>query len=139
MKRSTRHHLVLVPEPHLQSLAALALLTRKYDMQVMIDRAKFRYKFLKKFKTLTCIHCGKTDLRRKTTDQTILATVDHIVPLSQGGSETDEANCLVSCWRCNHVRADSDLEEFRKSRYLQQKRLSVIATFNAAREQKKSA
>ena len=35
-----------------------------------------------------------------------LATVDHVMPLSKGGAEFDEANCVVACYRCNQKKGD---------------------------------
>lgn len=47
-----------------------------------------------------CIHCG-TSLTVSTTGETFGATVEHIVPGAQGGTD-DLANLALACERCNH-------------------------------------
>jgi 5-methylcytosine-specific restriction endonuclease McrA len=37
-------------------------------------------------------------------------TIDHVVPRSRGGTHTWE-NCVASCMRCNHSKADRLVEE----------------------------
>ena len=45
----------------------------------------------------TCRYCG-----RKSPD--VVLEVDHIVPVSKGGSD-DEMNLATACWECNHGKA----------------------------------
>jgi len=37
-------------------------------------------------------------------------TIDHVIPRSRGGTHTWE-NCVASCMRCNHSKADRLIEE----------------------------
>lgn len=48
-----------------------------------------------------CIACGAT-----------ATTVDHVTPLSQGGSPTRLDNCRPMCGSCNSRRGDRPLVEF---------------------------
>ena len=44
----------------------------------------------------SCVYCGQCmPLRR--------ATLDHLIPLSQGGSHHPE-NVVLACWRCNQTK-----------------------------------
>jgi 5-methylcytosine-specific restriction endonuclease McrA len=52
-----------------------------------------------------CAYCGK---KIEYDDMTI----DHIAPLSKGGSN-DLANTIPSCQLCNNQKADRSIEEFR--------------------------
>lgn len=59
-----------------------------------------------------CIYCR----REMTTDwqherKARFATLDHLVPIAQGGTN-DPANLVLCCRLCNNVKADSTLEEF---------------------------
>ena len=40
-------------------------------------------------------------------------TIDHIVPLSQGGPDTED-NMFAACKSCNHRKGGSSLESFRR-------------------------
>ena len=53
-----------------------------------------------------CAYCG-TDLHGEKW------TVDHIVPLANGGTN-DECNMFAACKSCNHRKGTSSLESFRK-------------------------
>lgn len=46
-----------------------------------------------------CAYCGRQ-----------AETIDHVVPRSRGGTHTWE-NCVASCMRCNHSKADRLIEE----------------------------
>jgi 5-methylcytosine-specific restriction endonuclease McrA len=46
-----------------------------------------------------CAYCG-----------TKAETIDHVVPRSRGGTHTWE-NCVASCMRCNHRKADRLIDE----------------------------
>lgn len=45
-----------------------------------------------------CRYCGDMITRKE-------ATVDHIIPLSKGGSN-DKANLVICCLRCNKKKGD---------------------------------
>lgn len=63
-----------------------------------------------------CVYCNVT-LSHKT------ATIDHIVPVSKGGSRGSVLNMVLSCVECNQVKADRPVKEFLKEKpvvYLRQ-------------------
>lgn len=72
--------------------------------------AKHRAKGLKKkLGRRYCVYCKK-----KLNDETV--TVDHFVPLSRGGTNSED-NIVPSCFDCNHTKADivfDSIKEVRK-------------------------
>lgn len=55
---------------------------------------------------LTCVYCGQTDLIIKYHEDPEIPqhrrfTVDHLIPVSRGGSMTDINNFIVACEKCN--------------------------------------
>lgn len=65
---------------------------------------------------LTCTYCPKTDLIIELdgmkVPNNIKATIDHIVPISQGGALFDYRNICVSCGKCNTKKGNKSVEEF---------------------------
>jgi 5-methylcytosine-specific restriction endonuclease McrA len=55
---------------------------------------------------LKCVYCGK-NLSRHT------ITIDHIIPLSKNGNN-DLNNLCIACKRCNTLKDNYTLKEFRK-------------------------
>lgn len=51
----------------------------------------------------TCRYCGRTT-------PTVILQVDHVVPVSAGGSD-DEMNLVTSCWECNSGKSAVPLNE----------------------------
>lgn len=45
------------------------------------------------------------------------ATLEHLIPRSQGGRLSEE-NCRMACLQCNNTRGSQDAEEFRNSQVL---------------------
>ena len=58
----------------------------------------------------TCLYCG-TDLRHADPNGPQGASLDHVVPNSQGG-DNSEANLITACRTCNSQRRDRDWREF---------------------------
>jgi 5-methylcytosine-specific restriction endonuclease McrA len=61
-----------------------------------------------------CWYCGvkvALDKRAKNGKET-LATVDHQIPLSQGGTDSRQ-NKVTACTACNHEKADMTVDEYR--------------------------
>lgn len=123
-----KRHKILVDNPHPQSLAALVLLVSFYNYEVKKEWWDFRKKFLKRQlrvwwkpwtwlrkSTLTCTYCKKTHLKEEIEDMTskaqlkLLATIDHIHPISKGGKMFDPKNCCVACHNCNKNKKDTIL------------------------------
>ena len=57
----------------------------------------------------TCAYCGRSVSKRPPSDA-LLATVDHIVPVSRGG-ESSWLNLVSACKECNNRKADRTPEE----------------------------
>ena len=57
-----------------------------------------------------CAYC-KVPLSLKT------ATIDHVIPVSKGGSRWSLANMVLACHACNNEKGDRDLMEYLASRH----------------------
>lgn len=123
-----KHTFINIGDVHIQSYASLVMLQRVYINLEQRRWNKARKAFVKKeLETkgkLVCTYCGKDDLKIKSTKRHEQCTVDHIVPVSEGGDQFDEQNFAISCHSCNKKKASSPVEEFKKSKYLQKKRKS---------------
>ena len=67
-----------------------------------------RYKFIEFMKSigkLRCSVCGCTEFDDRV-DSEYSATIDHIVPISRGGSVMDEKNWRICCKKCNNERGN---------------------------------
>lgn len=54
-----------------------------------------------------CFYCGI----KMTAEGRLKETIDHIVPVSKGGTHT-AANIVLGCWECNMSKRDQDFETF---------------------------
>lgn len=72
---------------------------RRYIRVPFRNRAPLTRAALMRRDNYRCAYCGSG-----------AETIDHIVPRSRGGTHTWE-NCVASCGRCNHRKADRLLEE----------------------------
>ena len=95
----------------------LAKLNIQYTMQEVRDWIKFRKDYLKAQKQLSCCYCGKANLQIKSKSREKLATLDHKVPLSKGGSKYDPGNLVVSCVTCNNAKDNMPYDTFMKDRH----------------------
>lgn len=94
-------------------MASLVLLTRLYERMMLKAWLRFRDRLLDACEArhgcLVCFYCGRRDLVREVPDGVKkprrLATIDHVVPRSQGGEDTEE-NCVIACYKCNQRKAD---------------------------------
>jgi 5-methylcytosine-specific restriction endonuclease McrA len=109
-------HRVLVEDPHVGSLAARILLQSQLRKEELEEWFAFRAEFLQKKKAeqgvLRCHYCGKEGLVEEVNEfsdvgSDMLATIDHVVPVSKGGSVRDENNLVVACYPCNQRKADN--------------------------------
>jgi len=116
VKLKARYGVVNLDDPHLQSPGALSLLTKNLAMQDE-DYAHvrkwldFRKAYLQKklsWYPLECHYCKKAHLEIETDDEKMLATLDHVTPLSKGGGLYDEENLVVACSPCNQKKRDKD-------------------------------
>lgn len=66
----------------------------------------FAKEFLEKHKTAKCPFCqSKLSIEN--------ATTDHIVPISEGGNNT-QVNLIVACFDCNNERGSTDFYKYLK-------------------------
>ena len=115
-------HRVRVENPHPKSLAAGVLLTRSLEEQERAQWVSFRSAFLKRVEAhsgnLSCHYCGRKGLVSELPDDYSradlkrLATLDHVVPRSQGGAEFDKGNIVVACHPCNQRKGNKMPDEF---------------------------
>lgn len=120
--------------PHPKSLAALLLLNNDLfaqDETFMNDDLtswlEFRENYLKQQlqenEDLICKYCGKPHLEiggRTPSDLILnnknpnLATIDHIVPLTEGREKYNPKNLCVACKKCNKDKGAKSAEQFMK-------------------------
>ena len=128
------NHFVFTEEPHIKSYASAILLRNDFLFQDedyikhdFFTWLKFREEYLtevqEKEGDLKCAYCGKTNLEiggMKPEDfkinnmNPLLATIDHIVPLSKDGERYNKKNLCVCCKTCNRKKGDKSAEEFVK-------------------------
>lgn len=65
-----------------------------------------------------CSACGKQHLTLFTDDVDQRAAIDHIIPLSRGGSN-DESNLQLLCTPCNAAKRNMTMDEFLEYRWKQ--------------------
>ena len=127
-------HCVFNTEPHLKSFASYLLLKEQYkkldshiSRLIKIDeelrsgnirncysnlRRKYLNRLQKKYGSLFCYFCGKKDLKISTKNIKELATIDHKIPVSRGGSKHDMRNFLCVCNSCNQDKKNKTLGEY---------------------------
>ena len=72
-------------------------------------------KSIHKFTGKSCIYCGKPS-----------ESIDHVLPLSQGGLNTTE-NCVPACLSCNGDKSDNDaLTWYRQQKFYDPRRAWAI-------------
>ena len=110
---------VYSPEPHPQSLAALILIKNRYMLQdpeanpfiswqIYHQRKQEVLKeHFAKYGRYICYRCGRDDLSANVPKKSArFLTIDHIVPVSRGGSYTSKSNLAVCCNKCNNEKGD---------------------------------
>lgn len=111
-------HNVLVFEPHVQSLAALVLLTRKLAPKPLNYKVWLKYRkwylrdHWKKHREFRCYYCNKSNLKAQSDIPSELATLDHVQPLAKGGTRFHSSNIVIACSPCNNKKKDKSVEEF---------------------------
>ena len=103
----TKKNVVYVTRPNIKSRAALILLNKRLRDHEVGEWLQFRDEFLNK-RPMVCEYCGRKQLTKEigVLGQGYLATIDHVMPLSKGGSRYDEANLKVACFPCNRDKSD---------------------------------
>ena len=107
-------HIIIEENPPCSSYASLVLLTRVYEKMQVKAWLDFRETLLDAAEArdgcLQCHYCGRKDLIREIPKNRVrqpsnLATIDHVIPKSHGGKDTEE-NCVIACYRCNQKKGD---------------------------------
>lgn len=70
-------------------------------------------KILSKY-NMRCAYCGYKIIPGGEQDDPFSATVDHVLPKANGGSDSLD-NLLPSCFACNHAKDNMGLNEFRNA------------------------
>lgn len=115
------NHNVLIKSPHIQSMAALVMLTKKLAPRPIGYRVWLSYRkwFLKEYKrkhkAFFCHYCGKGPLKKQSDFTEDLATLDHVHPVSKGGPKFLSSNLVVACFACNNRKTNKSVEEFKAS------------------------
>ena len=67
---------------------------------------------------LTCEYCKRPNLTIEMENMKVpnakKATIDHVIPLSQGADPFDETNLVVACGKCNSRKGSMSKEDFVK-------------------------
>lgn len=77
----------------------------------------FAKEFIRTHEKSKCIYC-ECDLNEKN------ATTDHIVPISEGGNNS-QVNLMVCCFNCNNERGNSDFFEYLKQKNPKYNKLKI--------------
>lgn len=109
---------VLMTSPVPSSRASLLLLNRSLAKQELQERLQFRSEVFAERSDpnlgLVCVYCGKPHLVESVHDNRgraklhFLATLDHVLAVSNGGEVFDRDNVVVSCFPCNQAKGCSD-------------------------------
>jgi hypothetical protein len=127
--KARKHQHVVVPdEPHLQSFAALVLLTHQYVVNDPEANPEINWKIYKRRKKqmlkehfakhgkYICIYCKRDDLSHDVPQKDPRrVTIDHIVAISRGGSYTSKSNMAVCCAKCNTNKGNLSQDDFLRS------------------------
>jgi 5-methylcytosine-specific restriction endonuclease McrA len=119
-------HTVLIDDVQVNSYANLVLLNKVYSKMEQTRWRKARQEFLqeelKNKGSLRCFYCQKDNLKIEESKRQNKATVDHVVPKSNGGDKFSHTNFVVCCDSCNRRKGSMTSEEFLNSKYLKTKK-----------------
>jgi 5-methylcytosine-specific restriction endonuclease McrA len=129
IENTVNNHLIFYEPTNSKSWASSILLRKFYwkqDPDNPIHKANARINFSRSFLTrwkekhgkITCNYCKKTDLvieyEGMQVERSVLATIDHVIPISRGGAVFDEKNVVPCCNKCNQKKGNKLLEEFKR-------------------------
>jgi len=124
-------HSIDLENPHPGSWAAAILLRKQFFQPLekeVIKTIRKELKFHEKFRriffnqiveqqgTLSCHYCGNYPLQRDSKEHKLLATLDHVIPISKGGDKYNPENIVVACGHCNSQRGNKDIKNFKPKR-----------------------
>jgi 5-methylcytosine-specific restriction endonuclease McrA len=128
---STTHNHLIMHEIGSPKTWAASLLLRDYYWRNDPDnpwfeveaKINFSRSFLTRWKekhgTIKCTYCPKTDLvieyEGMSVPKGVLATIDHVHPISRGGGVFDLKNVVPCCSSCNQKKGNKLLHEFQKT------------------------
>lgn len=139
---STRFVQTILFEPSSKTHAASVLLNDYYrnmdeDYLESFDGRMRRIKFSRdtltdwqqKLGKLTCVYCEKTDLQIEydgmQIDRNVMATLEHLLPISKCGGIFDIFNVVCACGKCNHNRSSKDLDTYLKGRNIDKNEFDI--------------
>lgn len=112
-------HVIYPPEPHIQSFAALLLIKNEYASLDPEANPAINWKIFKRRKKqmlkkqfaqygkYICAYCKRDDLTIDIAQSSPRrVTIDHIIPLSRGGSLTSKLNMAICCFSCNNKKGN---------------------------------
>lgn len=90
--------------------------TIEYRMRRIAFSRNFLKAELKKKGKLCCTYCKNPHLKieweNMVVPQDSKATIDHVIPISNGGGVFDVRNIVVACGKCNSKKGSLSLQEF---------------------------
>lgn len=130
---STRWITSIYFEPNANTHAASVLLRNDLKLQDadFLDSFEGRMKRIefsrdtltrwqKQLGSLFCVYCNKPDLQIEydgmLVKREVIATLEHLDPISKGGSPFDLEHIVCACGRCNHNRSNKDLDLYLSGR-----------------------
>lgn len=90
-------------------------LCRQYHYRRKHNMGKVSFEDIQKLKNMNCVYCGKK-----------ANTVDHIIPLTKGGSNYIH-NLAPACNSCNSSKGNKDLLQFKPLLFMMWDRLETHA------------
>lgn len=102
-----------------KSLKNLVVIGLKYSGKKVKRRTSgYAKDFIDKNENTTCLYCGvNLDYNN--------ATADHIIPISNGGNNT-QVNLIVCCKNCNGERGNMEFKKFLSTKNLKYKKIKFI-------------
>jgi 5-methylcytosine-specific restriction endonuclease McrA len=91
----------------------------KYEARINFSRT-FLTMWKEKHGSIKCSYCSKDNLEIEYEGMQIphhiMATIDHVHPISKGGAIFDTKNVVPCCYKCNQKKGNKLLHEFQKTR-----------------------
>lgn len=136
-KKSSSGHIVVKTDIYFapssaKTLASLILMNKEYALQDedFLKSMEYTYKKINfsretlsewqnKIGNLFCVYCKKQDLiielEGMSVSNNIKATIDHVVPISEGGDVFNIENVVCACGKCNTKKGSKSLDDYLKS------------------------
>lgn len=69
------------------------------------DKLRAMKRYFLTYGHLNCVYCNKDTFPHLENGHEAKTTIDHIIPISKGGSNRKE-NITIACYECNFNKAD---------------------------------